>query len=137
MEDLIWDMVRLWHWRAASPLPLSLAPESPVIGLPFQKALFSIQARICCLLFLNRLGKKTLDERMPDRGAPIAIRIQCRDPVPFTIAGTEIEPNGVARADEQAGRAGSHGVMQAMEPVGMMIGLYGKTAERIGFHFPA
>ena len=57
---------------------------------------------------------------LPDHATPISIKTHSRDPVPFTIAGTGVQPDGVDRFDEAAARQGSYGLVQATELVGMM-----------------
>ena len=59
---------------------------------------------------------------MPDHATPIAIKTHSSDPVPFTIAGSEIKSDGVERFDEAAAKAGGHGLVQATELVGIMKG---------------
>jgi len=57
---------------------------------------------------------------MPDHATPIAIKTHSSDPVPFTIVGSDIQPDGVERFDEDAAKAGGYGLVEAMELVGMM-----------------
>ena len=59
---------------------------------------------------------------MPDHATPIAIKTHSSDPVPFTIAGIGIEPDGVERFDELAAQRGGYGMVQATALVGMMKG---------------
>jgi 2,3-bisphosphoglycerate-independent phosphoglycerate mutase len=58
---------------------------------------------------------------LPDHATPISIKTHSRDPVPFTIAGTGIEPDGVERFDEQAAKQGGYGLVEATKLVGMMM----------------
>ena len=58
---------------------------------------------------------------MPDHATPIAIKTHSSDPVPFTIAGSGIEPDGVESFDELAAQRGVYGLVQATELVGMMM----------------
>ena len=58
---------------------------------------------------------------MPDHATPIAIKTHSSDPVPFTIAGRDIEPDGVESFDELAAQRGGYGLVQATELLGMMI----------------
>ena len=58
---------------------------------------------------------------LPDHATPISIKTHSRDPVPFTIAGTGVQPDGVERFDEAAARQGVYGRVQATELVGMMM----------------
>jgi len=72
---------------------------------------------------LQALEKSGEDWRvllMPDHATPIAIKTHSSDPVPFTIAGSGIEPDGLERFDELAARAGGYGLVEATELVGMM-----------------
>ena len=57
---------------------------------------------------------------LPDHATPISIKTHSRDPVPFTIAGTGVQPDGVERFDEAAARQGVYGRVQATKLVGMM-----------------
>jgi 2,3-bisphosphoglycerate-independent phosphoglycerate mutase len=50
---------------------------------------------------------------LPDHATPISIKTHSRDPVPFTIAGTGIKPDGVERFDEQAAKQGGYGRVEA------------------------
>ena len=58
---------------------------------------------------------------MPDHATPIAIKTHSSDPVPFTISGRDIEPDGVESFDELAAQRGGYGLVQATELLGMMI----------------
>ncbi len=57
---------------------------------------------------------------LPDHATPISIKTHSRDPVPFTIAGKGIEPDGVERFDEDAAKRGAYGLVEATKLVGMM-----------------
>ncbi|MHB8120321.1 MAG: cofactor-independent phosphoglycerate mutase [Methanothrix sp.] len=59
---------------------------------------------------------------LPDHATPISIKTHSRDPVPFAIMGTGIEPDGVERFDEDAAKQGAYGLVEATELVGMMMG---------------
>ena len=59
---------------------------------------------------------------MPDHATPISIKTHSSDPVPFTIAGSGIEPDEVERFDELAAQRGEYGLVEATELVGMMRG---------------
>ena len=59
---------------------------------------------------------------LPDHATPISIKTHSRDPVPFTIAGTGVQPDGIERFDEAAARQGGYGRVQATELLGMMSG---------------
>lgn len=59
---------------------------------------------------------------MPDHATPICIKTHSSDPVPFTIAGSGIEPDGVESFDEAAAKDGGYGLVEARELVGMMKG---------------
>jgi len=58
---------------------------------------------------------------MPDHATPIAIKTHTRDPVPFTIMGKEIEPDGVQSFDEEAAKRGGFGLVEAPELIGVMV----------------
>ncbi|MDM7934392.1 MAG: cofactor-independent phosphoglycerate mutase [Methanothrix sp.] len=62
---------------------------------------------------------------MPDHATPISIRTHSRDPVPFTIAGSGIKPDSVARFDESEARKGGYGRVEATELIEMMAGRRG------------
>ena len=58
---------------------------------------------------LQGLEKSGADWRvllMPDHATPIAIKTHSSDPVPFTIAGSGIQPDSLDRFDEAAAKAG-------------------------------
>lgn len=57
---------------------------------------------------------------MPDHATPIVIKTHSSDPVPFTIAGSGIQPDGVEKFYEAAAMAGGYGLVQATELVRMM-----------------
>ena len=57
---------------------------------------------------------------LPDHATPISIKTHSRDPVPFTITGTGIEPDEVQCFDEQAAQRGAYGLVEATKLVGMM-----------------
>jgi len=57
---------------------------------------------------------------LPDHATPISIKTHSCDPVPFTIAGTGIEPDGVESFDEDAAKRGAYGLVEATKLVGMM-----------------
>jgi 2,3-bisphosphoglycerate-independent phosphoglycerate mutase len=59
---------------------------------------------------------------MPDHATPIAIKTHSSDPVPFTIAGSGIQPDGVERFDELAAQRGVYGLVPATELVEMIKG---------------
>jgi len=74
---------------------------------------------------LQALEKSGEDWRvllMPDHATPISIKTHSSDPVPFTIAGSGIEPDGVESFDELAAQRGEYGLAEATELVGMMRG---------------
>jgi len=74
---------------------------------------------------LQALEKSGEDWRvllMPDHATPISIKTHSSDPVPFTIAGSGIEPDEVERFDELAAQRGEYGLVEATELVGMMRG---------------
>jgi 2,3-bisphosphoglycerate-independent phosphoglycerate mutase len=59
---------------------------------------------------------------LPDHATSISIKTHSRDPVPFTISGKGIEPDGVERFDEHAAKQGAYGLVEATELVGMIRG---------------
>jgi len=71
---------------------------------------------------LEKSGESWRILLLPDHATPISIKTHSRDPVPFTIAGSEVEPDGVRSFDEDAARAGGYGMVEATELVGMMKG---------------
>jgi 2,3-bisphosphoglycerate-independent phosphoglycerate mutase len=71
---------------------------------------------------LEKSGESWRALLMPDHATPISIKTHSRDPVPFTIAGSGIEPDGVQSFDEAAAKEGSYGLVEARELVGMMKG---------------
>jgi len=52
---------------------------------------------------------------------PISIKTHSCDPVPFTIAGTGIDPDGVESFDECAAQQGGFGLVEATKLLGMII----------------
>ena len=60
---------------------------------------------------------------LPAHAMPISIKTRSRDPVPFTIAGSEVEPDGVQSFDEMTAKRIGYGLAESTELVGMMIGL--------------
>jgi 2,3-bisphosphoglycerate-independent phosphoglycerate mutase len=59
---------------------------------------------------------------LPDHATPISIKTHSRDPVPFTIMGKGIVPDGVERFDEDEAKKGGYGLVGATKLVGMMKG---------------
>lgn len=57
---------------------------------------------------------------LPDHATPISIKTHSYDPVPFTITGKGIVPDGVERFDEDAAKRGAYGLVEATKLVGMM-----------------
>jgi 2,3-bisphosphoglycerate-independent phosphoglycerate mutase len=69
------------------------------------------------------LQRSGLDWRvllLPDHATPISIKTHSRDPVPFTIAGKGIVPDGVDCFDEQAAQQGCFGLVEATKLLRMM-----------------
>ncbi|MDD2836219.1 MAG: cofactor-independent phosphoglycerate mutase [Methanothrix sp.] len=58
---------------------------------------------------------------LPDHATPISIKTHSRDPVPFTIAGTGVQPDGVESFDEAASQQGGYGLVEATKLVGMIV----------------
>ncbi|MCJ7443136.1 MAG: cofactor-independent phosphoglycerate mutase [Methanotrichaceae archaeon] len=50
---------------------------------------------------------------LPDHPTPISIRTHTKDPVPFAIMGTGIEPDNIKTFDEEAVKLGSYGLIDA------------------------
>lgn len=71
---------------------------------------------------LEKSGEEWRVLLMPDHATPIAIKTHSSDPVPFAIAGSGVEPDGVERFDESAAKQGGYGLVEARELVGMMNG---------------
>jgi 2,3-bisphosphoglycerate-independent phosphoglycerate mutase len=72
---------------------------------------------------IKGLEESGLDWRvllMPDHATPISIKTHSRDPVPFSIAGAGVEPDGVERFDETAARQGGYGLVEATALLGIM-----------------
>jgi 2,3-bisphosphoglycerate-independent phosphoglycerate mutase len=57
---------------------------------------------------------------LPDHATPISIKTHSRDPVPFTITGTGIEPDEVESFDECAAQQGGFGLVEATKLIGML-----------------
>ncbi len=57
---------------------------------------------------------------LPDHATPISIKTHSCDPVPFTIAGTGVSPDGVERFDEMAAKQGGYGLVEATKLVGLL-----------------
>jgi 2,3-bisphosphoglycerate-independent phosphoglycerate mutase len=69
---------------------------------------------------LERSGEEWRVLLLPDHATPISIKTHSRDPVPFTIAGTGIVPDGVESFDEDAAQQGGYGLVEATKLVGML-----------------
>ncbi|VVB71343.1 2,3-bisphosphoglycerate-independent phosphoglycerate mutase 1 [uncultured archaeon] len=69
---------------------------------------------------LEKGGKDWRVLLMPDHATPISIKTHSRDPVPFTIMGKGIMPDGVERFDEEEAKRGGYGLVEATKLVGMM-----------------
>ena len=59
---------------------------------------------------------------LPAHAMPISIKTHSIDSVPFTIAGSGIELDGVESFDEAAAKRGGYGLVGATELVAMMMG---------------
>ena len=57
---------------------------------------------------------------LPDHATPISIKTHSRDPVPFVIMGSGIEPDGLDRFDEQSAEQGGYGRVDATALVRML-----------------
>lgn len=71
---------------------------------------------------LEKSGEEWRVLLLPDHATPISIKTHSRDPVPFTIAGTGVAPDGVERFDETAAKQGGYGLVEATNLVGMLSG---------------
>jgi 2,3-bisphosphoglycerate-independent phosphoglycerate mutase len=69
---------------------------------------------------LERSGEDWRVLLMPDHATPISLKTHSCDPVPFTMAGTQVVPDGVERFDEQAAEQGGYGRVEAKALMGMM-----------------
>jgi len=58
---------------------------------------------------------------LPDHATPISIKTHSRDPVPFTIAGSGVSPDGLESFDETAAKRGGHGLVEATKLIGIMM----------------
>ena len=52
---------------------------------------------------------------LPAHAMPISIKTRSRDPVPFTIAGSKVEPDGVHSFDKATAREGRYRMVKARE----------------------
>jgi len=57
---------------------------------------------------------------LPAHAMPISIKTCSRDPVPFTIAGSKVEPDGMQSLDEMAAKRKGYGLAESTELAGMM-----------------
>jgi len=57
---------------------------------------------------------------LPDHATPISIKTHSREPVPFVIMGTDIEPDGLDRFDEQSAKQGGYGRVDATSLMRML-----------------
>jgi 2,3-bisphosphoglycerate-independent phosphoglycerate mutase len=71
---------------------------------------------------LGRWGEQWRVLMLPDHATPISLRTHSREPVPFVLAGTGIEPDGVKRFNEEEAKGGGFGIVEAAELLNMMIG---------------
>jgi 2,3-bisphosphoglycerate-independent phosphoglycerate mutase len=72
---------------------------------------------------LERSGEEWRVLLLPDHATPISIKTHSRDPVPFTIAGAGVAPDGVQTFDEEAAKQGGYGLVEATKLVGMIVGI--------------
>jgi 2,3-bisphosphoglycerate-independent phosphoglycerate mutase len=49
---------------------------------------------------------------LPDHPTPVSIRTHTRDPVPFTIAAPNLQPDGVKKLDESSAQKGAFGLVE-------------------------
>lgn len=57
---------------------------------------------------------------LPDHATLISIKTHSREPVPFVIMGTDIEPDGLDRFDEQSAKQGGYGRVDATSLMRML-----------------
>jgi 2,3-bisphosphoglycerate-independent phosphoglycerate mutase len=57
---------------------------------------------------------------MPDHATPISLKTHTREPVPFAVMGTGIEPDAVERFDETSAKRGGFAVVDATKLVDIM-----------------
>lgn len=69
---------------------------------------------------LERSGEEWRVLLLPDHATPISIKTHSSDPVPFTIAGSGVVPDGVQAFDEDAAKQGGYGLVEATTLVGMI-----------------
>ncbi|OPY49687.1 MAG: 2,3-bisphosphoglycerate-independent phosphoglycerate mutase 1 [Methanosaeta sp. PtaU1.Bin112] len=70
---------------------------------------------------LERSGEEWRVLLLPDHATPISIKTHSCDPVPFTIAGAGVAPDGVQTFDEDAAKQGGYGLVEATKLVEMIV----------------
>lgn len=70
---------------------------------------------------LNESGEDWRVCLLPDHATPISIRTHTRDPVPFAMTGTGIEPDGITAFDEDAAKLGGYGVVEGNTLMKMLV----------------
>ena len=69
---------------------------------------------------LRRRGEDWRVLLLPDHATPIAIKTHSREPVPFSMMGKGIEPDGVGAFNEDESKRGGFGLVEATKLIGMM-----------------
>ena len=60
---------------------------------------------------------------LPDHATPISLRTHTREPVPFAMMGNGILPDGAKSFDEDEAKKGSHGVVEGIGLVGLLVNI--------------
>jgi 2,3-bisphosphoglycerate-independent phosphoglycerate mutase len=60
---------------------------------------------------------------LPDHATPISLRTHTREPVPFAMMGKGILPDGAKSFDEDEAKKGSHGVVEGMGLLGLLVNI--------------
>jgi len=69
---------------------------------------------------LRRRGEDWRVLLLPDHATPIAIKTHSREPVPFSMMGKGIEPDGAGAFNEDEAKRGRFGLVEATKLIGMM-----------------
>ncbi|MHC1686972.1 MAG: cofactor-independent phosphoglycerate mutase [Methanothrix sp.] len=69
---------------------------------------------------LRRRGEDWRVLLLPDHATPIAIKTHSREPVPFSMMGKGIEPDGASAFNEDEAKRGGFGLVEATKLIGMM-----------------
>lgn len=68
---------------------------------------------------------------LPDHATPISLRTHTREPVPFAMMGTGIEPDGVNSFDEDEAKMGGYGLVEGIGLVEMLVNVEIKNNSQI------